>query len=89
MPTYDYFCKACEQELEIFHPINDSAKECPNCKGMDLQKLISAPSGIVFNGSGFYETDYKRKSKGESNNSSGSVDSSGSSCKHQSACACN
>lgn len=85
MPNYDYFCKACEQEVEIFHSVNDTQIECPLCKEENrLQKLVTAPSGITFSGSGFYETDYKRKTKSEGDSSA----QSGSSCKHQSACAC-
>ncbi len=92
MPIYDYLCKDCGQEHEIFHSLNEVAQECPSCKGKALQKLVSAPAGIVFNGSGFYETDYKRKAKPEAETatmSSKSSDSSGGSCKHgKSACAC-
>jgi predicted nucleic acid-binding Zn ribbon protein len=35
--------------------------DCPHCKAPDLKKLISKGAGMIFKGSGFYETDYKRK----------------------------
>ncbi|PWU04978.1 MAG: transcriptional regulator [Verrucomicrobia bacterium] len=90
MPTYDYLCKACGQEHEIFHSINEKATECPSCKESALQKLISAPAGLVFSGSGFYETDYKRKGKSETAApTTGEIGTStGGSCKHKSSCAC-
>lgn len=85
MPNYDYICEACGEEHEIFHSIKDSVKECPACKKEELKKCITAPLGIMFNGSGFYETDYRRKGKSES---ASATESSGGSCKHKSACAC-
>ena len=36
-------------------------KKCPECKKMKLVRLIGAGSGVIFKGTGFYETDYKRK----------------------------
>jgi len=64
MPTYDYKCSKCGHVFEIFHSIKDhSLKECPECKGQ-LKRLIGTGSGIIFKGSGFYETDYKRKHTG-------------------------
>lgn len=95
MPIYDYLCKGCGVEHEISHSMNSQAQECPSCGSKELQKLITAPAGIVFNGSGFYETDYKRKGSGKSESanvaseSGGSSGNSGGSCKHnKSACAC-
>lgn len=90
MPIYDYICNSCGQEHEIAHSISEpNRKECPACKENHLQKLVTAPSGIVFNGAGFYETDYKRKAKPESEGSAMAAEPSGGSCKHnKSACAC-
>lgn len=60
MPTYDYECQSCGHHFEVFHKIDDkSLKECPKCKGHGKKK-IGAGSGIIFKGSGFYETDYKK-----------------------------
>ena len=38
-------------------------RKCPKCGKLKLQRLIGAGAGIIFKGSGFYETDYKRKSQ--------------------------
>ena len=48
-------------------------KKCPKCGKNQLHRLIGAGSGIIFKGSGFYETDYKRKDApvGESADSKG------------------
>ena len=62
MPTYDYECTKCGHTFEVFHDINSVSKErCPHCRGK-AQKLISGGSGLIFKGSGFYITDYKKKS---------------------------
>ena len=63
MPTYEYRCKACAAEMEIFHSITEDARtECPECKEPSLQRLISAGGAVLFKGSGFYETDYRSDS---------------------------
>jgi len=69
MPTYDYVCDACGHEFEEFQYIKEEhLKKCPQCKKMKLRRLIGAGGGIVFKGSGFYQTDYRSESykKGES-----------------------
>lgn len=61
MPTYDYICKACDKTFEIFHSMKDPARtECPDCGEPSLEKQIGTGAGIIFKGSGFYETDYKK-----------------------------
>ena len=61
MPTYDYECAKCGR-FEKFQKMSDEPlKKCPKCKGK-VQRLIGTGSGIIFKGSGFYETDYKKKS---------------------------
>lgn len=66
MPTYDYICNACKQSHEIFHSMSEAQKtQCPSCKKDALEKQISGGSGIIFKGTGFYETDYKKKGSGE------------------------
>lgn len=60
MPTYDYRCDACKRQFEIFQSMKDRPKrKCPECGEMKLQRLIGAGAGIIFKGSGFYETDYR------------------------------
>lgn len=61
MPTYDYECKHCKQVFELFHSISDDTqKKCEKC-GNVMKRLIGSGCGVIFKGSGFYETDYKRK----------------------------
>jgi len=60
MPTYEYKCPKCGTVFERFQKITSKPQlPCPKC-GATAQRLISGGSGIVFKGSGFYETDYKR-----------------------------
>ncbi len=63
MPTYDYRCKACRVEIEIFHGIKEDAKKkCPKCGKNALERLIGTGAGVLFKGSGFHETDYRSES---------------------------
>ncbi|MBD3295919.1 MAG: zinc ribbon domain-containing protein, partial [Candidatus Omnitrophica bacterium] len=49
----------CGNTFEIFQKMSDSPlKECPECGGM-VKRLIGGGAGIIFKGSGFYQTDYK------------------------------
>ncbi len=64
MPTYEYECAACQSRFEVFQSITeDPLKRCPDCKSRRVKRLIGAGAGIIFKGSGFYETDYKRASQ--------------------------
>ena len=63
MPTYDYRCDSCGHELELFQAITASPKKkCPDCGTLKLKRVIGAGAGILFKGSGFYETDYRSES---------------------------
>lgn len=85
MPTYDYRCKKCNHEFEAFQSMSDDVlTTCPKCRKKSLQRLIVAGAGIIFKGSGFYSTDYKRGSSAPasaSSKSSGSSSDSSSSSK--------
>ncbi|QDU71172.1 FmdB family zinc ribbon protein [Mucisphaera calidilacus] len=60
MPTYDYQCAACGHEFEEFQSITaNPLKKCPSCGKLKLQRLIGTGAGVIFKGSGFYETDYR------------------------------
>ena len=62
MPTYDYICSKCNYKFERFQSMSDEPiRVCPNCGGV-VRRLISGGTGLIFKGSGYYETDYKRKS---------------------------
>jgi|SRR5262245_34558896 len=69
MPIYEYSCKKCGKTIEVIQKFSDAPlKKHEGCGGT-LTKLISA-SGFQFKGSGWYVTDYARKSKGESDSGS-------------------
>jgi putative FmdB family regulatory protein len=63
MPTYDYQCDACGHEFEKFQSITAPAvKKCPECGKLKVRRLIGTGAGVIFKGSGFYETDYRSES---------------------------
>ena len=63
MPTYDYRCEACGHEFEEFQNFSaGTLRKCPECKKLKLKRLIGSGAGILFKGSGFYETDYRSES---------------------------
>ena len=63
MPTYDYQCKQCNHRWELFQSIKDKPiRKCPECGKLKAQRIIGAGAGIIFRGSGFYQTDYRSES---------------------------
>ncbi|MFC1636041.1 FmdB family zinc ribbon protein [Planctomycetota bacterium] len=63
MPTYDYVCEDCDHQFELFQSIKARPiRKCPKCGKLSVQRLIGAGAGIIFKGSGFYETDYRSDS---------------------------
>jgi putative FmdB family regulatory protein len=66
MPTYEYRCDACGHELEEFQSMSAKPlKKCPECGKNKLKRLIGIGAGVIFKGSGFYETDYRSGSYNE------------------------
>jgi putative FmdB family regulatory protein len=68
MPTYDYSCTACGHKWEVFHSITAKPlRKCPECGKLKAKRGIGPGAGIIFKGSGFYQTDYRSASykKGE------------------------
>lgn len=62
MPTYDYVCQDCSHAFEHFQTMSsDPLSICPQCKGK-LKRLIGAGAALIFKGTGFYCTDYKKPS---------------------------
>jgi putative FmdB family regulatory protein len=62
MPLYEYQCDACGQRFEVIQKFSDPPAEvCRACGGGPVKKLLSSPA-IQFKGSGWYITDYARKS---------------------------
>lgn len=67
MPTYEYECRACGHAFETMHSMTAPVlRKCPECGKLKLERLISGGAGVIFKGSGFYETDYKAKRGGSS-----------------------
>ena len=63
MPTYEYRCNACDNKWDEFQSITSApTKKCPKCKKVKAERIISAGGGIIFKGSGFYQTDYRSDS---------------------------
>ncbi len=74
MPTYEYECSSCQDVVEAFQSMRDAPlTTCPRCGQPGVKRLIGRGAGIIFKGSGFYETDYRRttttKEGGESTSS--------------------
>lgn len=77
MPTYEYQCSTCGRQFEYFQSISAEAlKQCPPeiCEAESpgngqVARMISRGSGLIFNGSGFYLTDYVKKSGGSDSGS--------------------
>ena len=64
MPTYDYECQKCGNRFEVFQSMNDAKlTDCPAdaCDG-EVKRLLGTGGGIIFKGSGFYQTDYRSSS---------------------------
>jgi len=77
MPLYEYECKKCGHRFEKIQKFSDKmVKKCPECGGQ-VEQMISAPA-VQFKGSGWYVTDYAKKSSspGSSGGDSGSKDKS-------------
>ena len=63
MPTYDYVCGRCGHEFEHFQSISSPVKrKCPECGELSLKRLIGPGGGVIFKGSGFFQTDYRSES---------------------------
>lgn len=63
MPTYEYLCEGCSHKFDEFQSMSDEPlTKCPVCKKKKLRRLFGTGAGIIFKGSGFYETDYRSES---------------------------
>ncbi|HXI85086.1 MAG TPA: FmdB family zinc ribbon protein [Verrucomicrobiae bacterium] len=66
MPTYEYECQKCGHHYELYQSIKDGPKRtCPKCHGR-VKRLLGTGAGLIFKGSGFYITDYRKPSYAES-----------------------
>jgi putative FmdB family regulatory protein len=78
MPTYDYRCARCGEDLEVYQSFSEAPLTRHKGCGGKLAKVLS-PAGIVLKGSGFYKTDNRSsngKRNGEKKDSGSSGDSS-------------
>lgn len=63
MPTYEYACEKCGHRYEKFQQMTaEPDAVCPEC-GEKVRRLIGTGAGLIFKGSGFYQTDYKKPTK--------------------------
>ena len=82
MPNYEYECISCGYRFEQFQGINDSPIDtCPKC-GEKVRRIISGGGGVIFKGTGFHATDYKRSSKDTPCCSTGGCDSPKRCCEN-------
>lgn len=73
MPTYSYQCQKCETVLNVFHSMSATPRiSCEQCGSRRMKRLIGSGAGIIFKGSGFYQTDYKNGSNKKTDESKGS-----------------
>ncbi len=64
MPIYEYRCTSCDSTFEVLQKFSDTPlTTCEKCGGV-LERLLSPP-GLQFKGTGWYVTDYARKSSGD------------------------
>jgi putative FmdB family regulatory protein len=70
MPLYEYECKKCGHRFEKIQKFSDRmVKRCPDCGGQ-VEQMISAPA-VQFKGTGWYVTDYAKKTSSPGSSSSG------------------
>src|SRR5690348_9624437 len=70
MPLYEYQCKKCGHRFEKIQKFSDKMiRKCPDCGG-PVEQTISAPA-VQFKGSGWYVTDYAKKSQAAASDSGG------------------
>jgi len=61
MPTYEYQCRECGHAFDEYQPITaEPLVVCPNCGKHALKRVMGTGGGLIFKGSGFYQTDYKK-----------------------------
>jgi putative FmdB family regulatory protein len=76
MPTYEYKCDNCGHTMEVYQSIKDKPlRKCPKCGKSSLKRLMGAGAALIFKGSGFYCTDYRKSSSGGGASSSSKAES--------------
>jgi len=80
MPTYEYACLKCKKEFEVFQSMKDAPlKVCTCGKKGRVKRKIGSGAGLIFKGSGFYITDYKKTNSGSHRSSKSSSEEKSSS----------
>jgi|WetSurMetagenome_2_1015567.scaffolds.fasta_scaffold454795_2 putative FmdB family regulatory protein len=75
MPTYEYLCKNCGHTLEELQSMTEPPlTTCPKCSQETLARVMGGGGGLIFKGSGFYLTDYKKTSSPPATGSSKKAD---------------
>jgi len=83
MPTYEYECTECGHLFEVFQSITaEPIKKCPKCNGK-ARRLLGTGIGIIFKGSGFYATDYRKSQPTTKDNATNNGKTSGKKDKEQ------
>ena len=77
MPTYEYRCLNCNHVFETLHEVGGDPGPCPNCGGTPQRLFTSV--GLIFKGSGFHTTDYRKAAPSQAKESSGESGKDGSS----------
>ena len=62
MPVYEYRCSQCRHQFEQYQPVGGPAPVCPRCGG--ATRKVYSSVGLIFKGSGFHTTDYRRRTSG-------------------------
>ncbi|MEO0255439.1 MAG: zinc ribbon domain-containing protein [candidate division WOR-3 bacterium] len=90
MPIYEYKCETCEKSFEeLVLPGEKEPEKCPECGTKTLRKVWRGSVGLIFKGSGFYITDYARKtSSGGKKEGEKEKESKGNSCCSGGSCSC-
>src|SRR5208337_2263444 len=61
MPTYEYVCSKCGYRFDKFQSMRaEPLRKCPKCSKAALRRLVGSGAGLIFKGSGFYSTDYRK-----------------------------
>ena len=86
MPTYEYVCRQCQAHFEAFQRITEGPlTRCELC-GTEgtVTRLVGAGTGLIFKGSGFYITDYRKSNSSPSTKSEESKNGNGKASKPES-----